>query len=213
MKPTWIIPIHGTWSLNQVHPWWKINSDFEQFAKRHNIFFKQVNSEPFIWNDRIDGIGWKSLFGIKDRHDDWRTAGFALRYYLQRIKLDDRNLILHSHAWPVYLYSNMPVRNIITVGSPMRADLYGLALEAKRSKLYNYHLHIYDQVFDKIAFLGQIGDGKWFGSRDCKTADLNHKLKNIGHSRILTDLEHMIKWQSQGWFDILRQDFISESEK
>lgn len=204
MRPrsVFIIPIHGTWSLNQVHPWWKKNSDFEQFAKRNNVHFKEVNDEPFIWNDRIDGISWKSIFGIKDRHDDWRTAGFALRYYLQRVRLEDRNLILHSHAWPVYLYSNMQVNNVITVGSPMRADLKPLAEKAK----YNYHLHIYDQVFDKIAYLGQLGDGKFLGSRSCDTANENCKLEHIGHSKILTDLEAMQYWVSKGWFDVLRKD-------
>lgn len=209
-RPTFVIPIHGTWSLNQIHPWWKPNSDFEIFAKANNIFYKSVNDEPFIWSGRVDGINWKSVatFGLSnDRHDDWRTAGFALRYYLQRVKLEDRNLILHSHAWPVYLYSNMPVKNIITVGSPMRADLKALAEIAKKQKLYNLHMHIYDQKIDRIAFLGQIGDGKWFGSRNCETADINHKLPKISHSKILTDLEYIQLWESQGWFDFLRLDW------
>lgn len=211
-KPTFIVPIHGTWSLNQVHPWWRVNSDFERYCKSNNIFFKSVNDEPFIWSGRIDGVNWKNILTLglsKDVHDDWKTAGFALRYYLQRIKLEDRNLVLHSHAWPVYLYSGMPVKNIITVGSPMRADLKSLATIAKQQKLYNQHMHIYDQTFDSIGFLGQIGDGKWFGSRNCETADINHKLEHISHTKILTDLEFIQYWLKCGWFDFLRSDWRS----
>lgn len=209
-RPTFVIPIHGTWSLNQVHPWWKTGSDFQKFARECNIFYKEVDDEPFTWSGRIDGINWKTVLTLgfsKDVHDDWRTAGFALRYYLQRVKLEDRNLILHSHAWPVYLYSRMPVKNIITIGSPMRADLKPLAEQAKALKLYNYHAHIYDMVWDKIAYLGQLGDGKWFGSRHCDTADMNIRLKGISHSKVLTDPQYITDWMKEGWFDILRTDW------
>jgi hypothetical protein len=206
-RPTFIVPIHGTWSLNDQRPWWKLKSSFEIFCKRNNLFYKQVGGEPFIWSGEIDGINWKSLFGIGDKHDDWRTAGFALRHYLHRIRLENRNLILHSHAWQIYLYSEMPVRNIITIGSPMRADMLELAKSARDKGLYNYHCHVYDKKWDKIGFLGQIGDGKIFGSRHCDTATENKALSKIGHSGILEKEDRMTHWNDSGLFDILRKDF------
>lgn len=205
MRPTFVIPVHGTWGLKDKSPWWKLNSNFEKFCRINNIFF-YGGHDSFVWSGRIDGFN----FGFKDNHYDWLTAGLSLKYYLKEVPYDDRNLILHSHAWPVFLYSGAKVRNVITVGSPMRGDILNLAINARDSKLFNYHLHIYDMLFDRIAFLGQIGDGRWFGSRHCDTATDNKKLKGIGHTKILTDPEHIGKWDSEGWFDVLRLRFKND---
>lgn len=211
MRPTYVIPVHGTWDLNgrKKKCWWEKTSEFCQVARTNNIFY--AGEEPFIWSGRVDGINWKTglTFGLsKDGHDDWRTAGFSFRNYIKHFKVHDRNLIIHSHGLQVVAYSNIRINNIITIGSPIRSDM----TEQYIALLHNCNswLHIYDQVWDRMGFLGQIGDGKWFGSRACPIASgdravNNHKLKGIDHSKILRQMPEMKYWVTNGWFDNLRK--------
>ncbi len=211
MRPTYVIPVHGTWDLNgkKEKCWWEEGSDFNKLAEKNNIFYG--GSEPFIWSGRVDGINWKTVltFGLsKDSHDDWRTAGYAFRHYIKPYKLVNRNCIIHSHGLQLVAYANIKLNNIITVGSPIRKDMFPL-YEQLLNNCESW-LHIYDEVWDRMGFLGQVGDGKWFGSRACMIsagdkAVNNHKLKSIDHSRILRQQPEIGKWETQGWFDFLRK--------
>lgn len=203
-SPTHYIPIHGTWDLGN-DAWWRHGSSFCELTARYGLVCEE-QFETFYWSGLVDGINLKTVLTlglIRDQHETWDSAGLSLRNRLKLSELEGRNLIVHSHGLQVLAYSNILVNNIISVGSPIREDMFPLYELLEKNS--NSWLHIYDEIWDKIEFLGQIGDGKWFGSRNCPYA-INHKLKKIGHSKILREEEYMKLWISEGWFDFLKQE-------
>lgn len=195
MRPTFVISVHGTWGLDSSPTdWWRPESLFKQFARQHNIL-ERFPLRPFFWDGELEGVGKK---------EGWRAGGFSLDNYLLLTPEEDRNLILHSHGWNVWLYGEVPVRNIITIGSPMRSDMFELM--HKREKDRANHLHIFDSEWDRIGLAGQFLDGQLSFSRKCPVkSTVNHSLKRISHSQILRDPNHLKKWVTQGWFDFLRK--------
>lgn len=198
MTPTFIISVHGTWGLDSPETdWWKNASEFKRVARENNIL--EYNPQRlFFWDGEVEG----ATFGSKK--EGWRAGAFSLDSYLLSIPKADRNLILHSHAWNVWLHGNVEVRNIITVGSPMRSDMFNL-MEFREKDRAN-HLHIFDKNWDRWGLLGQLGDGRFSLSRKCPVnSTINHELEDISHSKILNDSEYIKLWVTRGWFDFLRK--------
>ena len=205
-KPIFYIPIHGTWAIDEDEiAWWKKSGAFAQYARRANVFQSEHIEVPFIWSSDISGFKYNFDSGFR-KHTDWRSGGWALLYYLRSIPVSDRNLIIHSHGLQPVAYAaryGVEFNNIISVCSPTRADMRDdyeiLALRSKR------WLHIYDNS-DTIGWLGQFGDGRFFGSRkiDIPGVD-NQQLKGIHHSDLLKVGKRMDLWIKNNWFDFLRQ--------
>lgn len=189
------ISVHGTWDLGE-DAWWRHGSSFCKFAGENGLHCEEEH-EPFFWSGAIDGVGF---FGNK--HETWMASGLSLKNRLRLSKREHRNLILHSHALQNAAYADIEVNNIITVGSPIREDMADLYLKLR--KRCNKWLHIYDASWDKMGFLGQMFDGRWFGGRDCPLAHFNDPLKKIGHSSILRDQKAMQNWVTRGWFHFLK---------
>jgi hypothetical protein len=121
----------------------------------------------------------------------------------QDLRLDSILNNLHSHALQVACYADIQVNNVVSIGSPIRSDMMQEYLKFK-NHCRNW-MHIRDSKFDLMGTLGQVGDGKWFGTRECKVPGVvNHRLKGISHTRILNDIQHMLLWEKEGWFDFLR---------
>lgn len=207
-KFTYIIPVHGTWLPEK--DWWLLGSDFYTFAAQNNILyfvFDNESYEPFNWSGDVDGFNWLSLFTLglkKDKHTDWIAGGKSFKSYVRYIPLKDRNLIIHSHGLQVITYSGVILNNVITVGSPIRNDLMG-EYKKLRANCKNW-MHIYDSRWDRMGFMGQIFDGKFLGSRACLIDGVkNCPQTSIGHSNILRDKKLFSKWNTEGWFDFLRQ--------
>jgi len=202
-RPTFIIPIHGTWGLQNKRDWWKNESNFNIFCRAYNVIYK-YRLRPFYWSGDVDGVNLLSLFGLKANHNDWIAGGFSLDSYAIGIPFEDRNLIVHSHGLQVVAYSTLEFNNIISVGSPIRDDMMTNYILLK-SKVNNW-IHIYNDGWDRFQIGGQIGDGRLFGSRAVDIPGvINHKLKGIGHSKILNDPKFFDLWVTQSWFDFLRQ--------
>lgn len=203
MRPTYYLPIHGTWAIDEGElAWWKHKSEFAKYASQANMY--QLPGYPFIWSSDLIGV-WYNFFGKKTKLTDWAAGGWALVYYLDHIPYEHRNLIAHSHGLQVVLYAasyGLRIRNLISVCSPIRNDMHEISVIA-RPKIKNW-LHIYDSS-DRTQFWGQFGDGKLFGSRYSIHADVNHHLKGINHSDTLKKDASFYLWRSNGWFEFLRQ--------
>lgn len=203
-RPINYIPIHGTWAIDEDETaWWKPTGPFALFAKRSNVF-QYDEMPPFIWSSDISGFKYNLQSGSA-KHTDWRAGGWSLYYYLRQVPLEKRNLIIHSHGIQPVLYCasfGMQINNIISVCSPIRSDM-GSRTDMARHHI-NRWLHIYDNK-DVIGWLGQFGDGRFFGSRKEPRADTNVELKGVNHSDILKLGGRMDLWIQNGWFDFLRQ--------
>lgn len=202
---TFYIPIHGTWAIDDNETaWWKPASNFAKYASNFGIV--QFDTlPPFIWSSDLNGVFY-NLYSKGAKHTDWRAGGWSLYYYLNQVPYSQRNLIVHSHGLQPVMYCasfGMPIRNIISVCSPIRKDM-----ESIMEKAVNYisnWIHIYSNS-DKVQWLGQIGDGRWFGSRKAKFAKLNIPLHGINHSDLFKLDGRLDLWNTGGWFNYLRMD-------
>jgi len=197
------IGVHGTWDLAE-DSWWRHGSPFCKLAAENGLHCEE-EFETFFWNGAIDGVSLKTVLTLgllRDRHYTWMASGLSLRNRLRLSALKDRNLIVHSYGLSVLAYAEIEVNNIISVGSPIRNDLSS-RYRALRNRC-NRWMHIYDTEWDHMAYLGQLFDGRWFGTRRCEFAHENCRLKHIGHSKILRDPVAMQKWKSEGWYDFLK---------
>jgi hypothetical protein len=210
MRPAFYIPIQGTnsWDENPNHfQWWEELSVFSEYLK--GLGLVQLNPlMPFEWSTELDGV-WGS-------HRVWKGAAKALMYYVGEhfsistpnapIPYENRNFIAHSHGGQVALYSaawGMRIRNLITVGTPVRGDMEKV-YEAARKNI-SYHLHICDSRNDLIAVLGAIRDGKLRIRHDFPGADRNDNCRDlkVSHSRVLNDPNKFGLWKTRGWAEAL----------
>ena len=208
-RPTYYIPIHGTWAIDEAEiAWWKMSGAFAQFAARSNVFqlYPDAVGLPFVWSSDISGFKYNFSSGNR-KHTDWRAGGYSLAYYLQNVPVSDRNLIIHSHGLQPVAYAAMlgvEFNNVISVCSPIRSDMMDTyEILRLRSK---HWLHLYSNR-DLIGWLGQFGDGRAFGSRKIDIPGVeNQHLKDINHTDVLKIGKRMDYWVTKGWFDFLRQD-------
>lgn len=202
-RPIYYIPVHGTWAIDEDHTaWWKSTGPFALYSKRFNVV-QYDKLPPFIWSSDISGFRYNLSSGFA-KHTDWKAGGWSLYYYLNQIPLEDRSLICHSHGLQVVLYClsfGMPIRNLISVCSPIRRDMDPIA-EVARLRVQNW-LHIYDNN-DTFQFLGQFGDGRFFGSRRSAHATVNESLRDINHTDVLKIGGKMDLWNTRGWYGFLR---------
>lgn len=203
-RPIYYIPVHGTWAIDEKQEaWWKVSGAFAKYAKRFGVN-QWDKLPPFIWSSDVNGFGY-SFLSPKTKLTDWMAGGWSLYYYLLHIPVEHRNLIVHSHGLQPLAFCcsfGMQVRNVISVCSPIRTDM-DFVYDVARRNIQN-HLHIYD-TSDWMQRFGQIGDGKWFGAQKNPYADVNHQMVDINHSDVLRVTGRMDYWNTQGWFDFLRQ--------
>ena len=203
-RPIFYIPVHGTWAIDEKHTaWWKPTGPFALYAKRNNVL-QWENLPPFVWSSDISGFSYNLQSGNR-KHTDWRAGGWSLYYYLSHVPLESRNLVIHSHGLQVVLYCasfGLEINNMISVCSPIRSDMNEVA-ETAKFRIRNW-LHLYDNK-DWIQFIGQFGDGQFFGSRKSKHATVNQLIKGARHSDLLKIGGQMDAWVKHGWFDFLRQ--------
>jgi hypothetical protein len=201
-RPIKAFAVHGTGDYGD-DAWFRKGKEFYEFARRNNIFLtgSLAYDEPFEWSGDVNGLP----FGSSKQHRDWKAGGYSFSNFIEQYALIDRNLIIHSHALQLVAYSarRTDFNNIITIGSPIRndmmADYKNLVIRCNKWK------HIYDEKFDKMAFLGQFFDGKFFGSRRCDIIGVdNVAIKKINHSKILRNTKEMQMWIDNGWFEFLR---------
>lgn len=199
--------IQGTWAWGHKDglQWWECQSPFCEFLTRADVDI--IGAErPFIWSTEIDGMGWLQRRTAK-RHLIWQSAGINLFAYLKPpmslqdlyVPIADRNLIGHSHALQVIAYAcaaGLKINRLITVGSPVRADMADVYRQA-RPNIASW-LHVHSDGSDRIQWFGELFDGHLGIVREAPLADRNVLIAKVSHSNLLNDPEAFSYWGSRG---------------
>jgi hypothetical protein len=190
--------------------WWQPRSALDR--KLRSLKLEHLNDEhPFLWNTAVGGLEfwWRFLSdkGTAPDHRDWATAGHHLRLWveLQKVPYRDRNFVLHSHGLQPLMYAcaqGLVVRNVITVCSPVRADMETVTALARPR--IGHWLHISDPEDDATQAAGSMFDGSVRLNRRHPAADVNDQVPGINHSNSLHEGEYLDLWESLGWHLFLR---------
>lgn len=194
------IPIAGTdawrdgWVVDNDHP-------FPHFMRANGLTpIRGDDGRPFRWSTR--------LTGLKPWNDerDWIAGADALYYFLKGIDYYDRIVFAHSHGGQVAAIcaaSKVPLRCLVTIGTPVRTDIPWVTAE----QYIGTHIHVFDDKWDWMGWLGSIGDGKISDRRDFGLPEVhNVALKGISHSKIVRD-EAAFHW----WIDGRLLEFVRSS--
>ncbi len=209
------LPIAGTWGwggMRTIGQWWQADSPFAEWM-RANDWYAYAPADPFVWDTSLSGIlPWR-------RHTTWEAAAHSLNYYFRAkayppgvgyIPKDDRRVIAHSHGLQVVLLAcgrlGLHLHTLISVGSPVRSELYrDGTVQAARANIGAW-LHLYDPRCDLWQFAGEFGDGSFFWRRQHPLADKNVPVPGGKHARILTDPTYFPLWAAKGWLGWLQQN-------
>lgn len=189
--------------------WYHPDSDFVHYMNEEGEGDYLFPLEPFIWSSDLDGLAALD----EGHHTDWIAGGYALRDHLQPIAAPDavplphRNIIAHSHGLQVVAYAlaraGLRINTLVTVGSPIRADMEA-AYKRMRANV-NYWLHLYSDETDHMQWFGELGDGHIGIQRTTPYADSNQFTAGVGHSDILFVPKDFHLWKDSGWLDTLRK--------
>ena len=184
---TYYVTVPGTHS-GWGEGWWSDDSEWRAYMLSIGWRHYQHPLGQFQWSGDIDGV-WK-LFGGKD----WEAGATALRYYMRDVP-PEVVVIGHSHALQVILRAaalGTRFTRLIDIAGPVRKDMMKAATDGRPN--IGHWTHVYDQKADWTAWLGQLGDGGWFGGRSHPLADVNIPLKKISHSNLLHKPEFFPLW-------------------
>ena len=209
VKQTMFVPVQGTNSWTDIPLkrlagaplWWQKTSALTHFLADYNL--QQLHPEtPFVWDTALSGVFWRP--GRKE----WQAAGANLQIYFDFAKtpIDDRNLIAHSHGGQVVFYAlatGLEIRNLITFGTPVRDDMV-IPIEIGRKRILGTWIHVVDKTFDRIQAEGEWFDGGWQYRSEFKMADLNDKITNVEHSKLLNDPSCFHWWVDRAWTELLK---------
>jgi pimeloyl-ACP methyl ester carboxylesterase len=200
------LPVAGTWSRDeddQQKLWWEKDSPFNLFSKKNNWEQIFVHDDPFVWTSNVDGVDLGQYFSGKHANWDWSTAGQNLAHYLKDVNLEDRNLIAHSHGGQVALYAAkiLPINRLITVSTPVRADMQAVMQAALPNIGKRTHTH--SDCTDTWQAYGELFDGHLGIIRDMRLADLNIMIPKVGHSNILYNPAYFHYWTDLNLFSHL----------
>lgn len=217
MTPTFYIPVQGTWGWDEDPSnvvWWEKGSPFTKHLESINLI-QLPTQRQFLWSTELEGHQvWSRLFHTaKRKHNVWKAAGLSLCYFFEndngKVPHWDRNLIAHSHGWQVVCYAcglyGLRIRNLVTVGSPIRKDMEETTMKAV-GNIDNW-AHVYDPSGDDTGTAGEFNDGRWrwpWEKRLEPMADKVIPVKGAGHSGTLNDPKFFSVWtEHQDW---LRQN-------
>ena len=206
------LPIAGTWGWagwSTTGQWWQAGSPFHQWmvACGCDVY---APDDPYIWDTRLSGLlPWRRTVG-------WEAAAHSLDYYFRAksyppgvgyIPIDDRRVICHSHGLQPVLTAcgrlGLKLHTLVSVGSPVRADLYRDGTVARARANIQYWLHLYDPQCDLWQLAGELGDRALGWRRTHPAADRNDPVPQGRHSRLLTHPSYFRHWVERGWLDLL----------
>lgn len=223
---TRFLPVAGThgWRGQQTGGWWQAGSPWLAELESHG-FVPYNSARPFVWSTNLDGHTgilrrWlrKLLPFVSDdtRHLVWEAAGLSLYAYLVppiyggeyngvNAAPTETRIVCHSHGAQIVAFAcaaGLKVDRLITVGSPIRADMAHIYDQARDN--IGYWLHLHSDHTDRWQWLGSIGDGVLGVVREHPWADDNQAVRHVGHSGILTDEDGIRMWHRFGWLEVLR---------
>lgn len=196
------LAIAGTWAWNgsSKGQWYDPGSPFS--ANMRTRGFEHLHLEcgdgrPFVWDTDVDGNQfWRRLIGKKPSVTGWQAAGTNLYDYCVPPFAPDRcvppenlHAIGHSHGGQVILFAaadGLKINTLITVSSPIRADLTEIYRRARKN--IGFWLHIHSDRSDRWQWMGEVGDGRFGIVRNHPFADQNNSYQDVGHSQILNDM-------------------------
>jgi hypothetical protein len=176
--------VEGTWGGDWAQP----GSEFRQLLEEEDI---EVCEPPFVWSGDVAGI-WRP--GDNGRDSDWRAGGYAFGLRMQQIPFEDRIVLAHSYGGNCVAFgllgpTAVPIRRLITVGTPNRHDMDPVWAEAV--KRIGHWAHFHDPKVPMIERFAQVFDGKWDWPWNAKTgqkhAHRNVPIKGMGHTKVLDD--------------------------
>lgn len=200
------LAIGGTWSWrgNSNGQWydpgspWSANMRARGFEHHHLLVGA---GRPFVWTTDLEGNQfWRRLIGRPPDLTEWQAAGSNLFAYCvppvaptARIRPCDLHIVAHSHAAQLVAFAaadGLQINTLVTVGSPVRADMRDVYRRAKAN--IGFWWHFYSDASDRWQWFGETGDGKWQWpwavDRTQPSADQNIGLPGVGHSKILNDM-------------------------
>lgn len=206
--PSPVILVAGTHGLHglalleepsdpEVLPWWHPQSTFGLEAAGHGVTLIDA-AEPFLgWSSSLDGLMGDNV--------TWYAGGQALRYFAhaKHPPVDGQwrpvSVVAHSHGGQVALYAcaqGLIVDVLITVGTPVRADMEAVA-ERARPNITRW-VHLYSDV-DVWQAAGGVGDGHLGVMRTFPQATANVLEPRVSHSELLMPS----RWTERDWWGLL----------
>lgn len=188
-----IVIVPGTWARDAA--WHQPGSALTSYLESRGVaVHRGPDGRGPVWSGDVNGRPWRRWVGVED-HSDWITGGHALLTWIVpplapecRLPADDTYIVCHSHGLQVVLYAcrfGLRVKRLVSIGSPVRADMLPVATLARPH--IGEWLHLYSDQSDHWQWLGAIGDGALGVVRQHPLADVNWRVPGVGHSRILTD--------------------------
>lgn len=171
--PAPVCLVHGTWARGDA--WYRPPSPFVQAVRSEGL--ELVSDRPFRWSGQLGGISirrWPILRHLSAPIDPtdpldqidatWANDAEKLIYYCFAFRPHQEvSLIAHSHggnlAAMAIVYGGLRVRHLITMATPVRADLQGVYAEVALA-ISGRWIHLRGDFWrDWMARLGQFGDG------------------------------------------------------
>lgn len=186
---TRIVLVSGTWGAK----WAADGTPFRRMLADAGV---EVVLPPFEWSEDVSGI---PSFFTGGKHSDWKAGGFAFGLFMDRIPFGDRIVLAHSYGGSVVAYgliaaTAVPIRRLITVGTPYREDMEPVWAKAKAR--CGYHVHVCDPKPPFIERIAQAFDGRFSPCPQVghPTADVVIKIPKMKHTRILDDAAFVDAW-------------------
>lgn len=176
--------VEGTWGGD----WAKPGSLFRQLLAAANIV---VDEPPFVWS--MNAAGFPRIFD-HGKDSDWRAGGYGINLNMQHKPFDERIILAHSYGGNCVAHGlaspyAVPIKMLVTVGTPNRHDMDPVWEEAV--KKIGYWVHFHDPKAPLIERWAQVFDGKWDWPWNAKTgqkhAHHNVPIKGMGHTKVLDD--------------------------
>ncbi len=192
----------GSWADDGRVDWYAPQSPFAQFLSAQQLSPTfgpgPAGPAPFIWSTSLAGIP------LVSRKATWSAAGAALAYFTAvtaDVRGPETAVIAHSHALQVVLYAcaeqGLRVAALISVGSPVRADMQAVAARARPR--IGHWLHIHSDGSDRWQWFGELFDGHCGIVRAHPLADVNDTVPGVGHSTLLRDPAQQHHWLDRRW--------------
>ena len=189
-----LVLLHGTHGRRDR--WFRPESPFAEHARARGFGLLHP-SEPFLWSGRVGGLFGFTPGDPDDPRDDrgrleWANEGRHLTYYCAAFRPGEEvSIVAHSHSGNLAVlaiaYGGLRVRHLVTVSTPIRADMapwYAIA----RGAISGHWFHVYGDFWrDWWQKVGELGDLHLGWHREMTHAHLNLYARGHGHSSVLRD--------------------------
>lgn len=191
--------VAGTNGARHVDDWHNPKSPFAGYLRTQGFV-------PLV-EDPLEMFGWDGLVDGIDPYDlVWDAMGRALAHHFRgeyKLPQSETFVLGHSHAWQGIAIAcaryGLKINGLVTVGSPIRKNLYQTYDDAHKN--ITRHLHL-SAKGDLWQFLGSWLDGGLRLQRECPGA-INRRMPG-DHDDVLQRPELFPLWNSEGWLDIWR---------